>query len=71
MFLGRVDEHDRIGQAEATFLISWQYAAHGILSLSCDDSYNKDIRRDRGDHNGKGETILILTGKLPTFFATM
>jgi hypothetical protein len=67
MFLGRVDEHDRIGQAEAPFLISWQYAPHGILSLSCDDSNNKDIRRDRGDHNGEGETILILAGKLPTF----
>jgi hypothetical protein len=67
MFLGRIDEHDRIGQAEALFLISWQYAPHGILSLSCDDSNNKDIRRDRGDHNGEGEAILILAGKLPTF----
>jgi hypothetical protein len=67
MFLGRVDEHDRIGQAEALFLISWQYAPHGILSLSCDDSNNKDIRRDRGDHDGEGETILILASKLPTF----
>jgi hypothetical protein len=66
MLLGRIDEHDRVGQAEAAFLISWQDAAHVILSLSCDDSDNQNIRRNRGDHDSKGVTVLILTGKLPT-----
>jgi hypothetical protein len=67
MFLGRVDEHDRVGQAEAAFLISWQYAPHVILSLSCDDRDNQNIRRNRGDHDSKGVPILILAGKLPAF----
>ncbi|MFM7692100.1 MAG: hypothetical protein ACKPAC_21980 [Alphaproteobacteria bacterium] len=38
-----------------------------ILSLSCDDSDNQDIRRNRGDHDGKGVPVLILTGKLLAF----